>query len=79
LALSNPSSGLLVLECREESEHHDRVLRVSNVRGEMIKEEQIDAAKKHIPVDLSNQADGIYILTITSGHSVLFRQKIIKE
>ncbi|RLD97447.1 MAG: hypothetical protein DRJ13_12280, partial [Bacteroidetes bacterium] len=75
----NPCSGLLVLEYREESEHDDLMVRISNVRGEMVKEEKIDAAKKLIPVDISNQPDGIYVLTLTSGQSVLFRQKIIKE
>lgn len=75
----NPCSGLLVLECGEESEHDDLVLRISNIRGEMVKEKKIDAAKKLIPVDISNQPDGIYVLTLTSGQSVLFWQKIIKE
>lgn len=75
----NPCSGLLVLECSKESVHIDLVVRISNVKGEMVKEEQIDAAKKRIPVDIGNLPDGIYVLTFTSGHSMFFRQKIIKE
>ena len=75
----NPCTGRLVLECRAESGHNDLVLRINNVRGQIIKEQKINAAKNRIPVDISNQPHGIYVLTLTSGQSVLFRQKIIKE
>lgn len=75
----NPSSGLLVMESREHAEHQDLVVRICNVRGEIVREEPVDAAKTVIPVNITNQPDGIYILTLTSKQGLLFRQKIIKE
>jgi hypothetical protein len=75
----NPSSGVLVLESCEDTGHDDLVVWISNTRGEIVWEEKIDAAKKRILVDISNQPVGIYLLTITSGQSVLFSQKVVKE
>jgi len=75
----NPSSGVLVLECGENSVHDDLVLWISNTRGEIVREEQIDAAKKRILVDISDQPDGFFLLSITSGQSLIYSQKIIKE
>jgi hypothetical protein len=79
LVYPNPSSGLLLLACRERSVRDDLVLRILHAGGQVIMEKQVDAGIKFFPVDISHQPRGIYVLTLTSGHHVLFRQKIIKE
>ena len=75
----NPCQGFLFLACGKESEHDDLVLRILNAGGQIIMEKQIDAARQLIPVDINKQPQGVYVLTLTSGQRVQFRQKIIKE
>lgn len=75
----NPCSGLLVLEVGENEKHNDLVVRICNLEGKIVKEENIDAAKKVIPINISNQPGGIYFLTLASNRQVLYRQKIIKK
>jgi len=75
----NPCSGLLFMECGENMEYDDLLIRICNVRGELVGEEKVDTAKPLIPINISDQPDGFYILTLTSRQSVLFRQKVIKE
>jgi hypothetical protein len=75
----NPSSGLMLLECRSVKRLDDLVVRICNVRGEIVLEEFIAYGKTTFPINISDQARGIYFLTVSSNSSVLYQQKIIKE
>jgi hypothetical protein len=75
----NPSSGLMLLECRSEKKFENLVVRIYNVKGGIVLEEFIAYGKTTFPINISDQATGIYFLTVSSNSSVLYRQKIVKE
>jgi len=69
----------MLLECRSVKRLDDLVVRICNVRGEIVLEEFIAYGKTTFPINISDQARGIYFLTVSSNSSVLYQQKIIKE
>ena len=75
----NPSSGLSVLDYRGHEKSNDLLMRIFNLQGEIVKEEMLHAAETVIPVNISLQPDGIYLLTLVSQGQVLYQQKIVKE
>ena len=75
----NPGPGTMFLEDVENAEHEDLMLRIFNIRGEIVHEESLDEIKSLHPIDISNQPGGIYVLSLVSKGELLYRQKIIKE
>lgn len=75
----NPSSGILLLEKRTGNSQDDLLVRIYQVGGELVLEESVDAAVSVIPIDISKQADGIYLLVVLSKGQQLYQQKIIKD
>ena len=54
-------------------------MRIFNLQGEIVKEEMLDAAETVIPINISLQPDGIYLLTLVTKGQLLYQQKIVKE
>ena len=75
----NPGTGQVFLECREHAKQDEMVLRICNIKGEIVKEKILDASLSLFPIDISKQPDGIYLLIVTSKGQLLNQQKIIKE
>jgi hypothetical protein len=54
-------------------------VRIIKVNGEIVLEDFISYGKTTFPINISDQARGIYFLTVSSNSYVLYQQKIIKE
>jgi Secretion system C-terminal sorting domain len=79
LSLSpNPTSGLITLDVDMNSAE-DLVVRVTNLSGQTVLSQKFDAAKSiNQRIDLSQQANGIYIFSLTTAKGTLTR-KVVKE
>ena len=79
LSLSpNPTSGLINLDV-EMNNAEDLIVRVTNISGQTVLTKRFDAAKAiNQNLDLSQHANGIYIVSLTTAKGTLTR-KIVKE
>jgi parallel beta-helix repeat protein len=75
----NPSSGMLFLENTAVKTRDVLVVRIYNVRGELVLEEYLETSKTKFPINISKQPDGIYVIVVLSNIQVLYQQKIVKE
>lgn len=74
----NPTSGLINLEVAM-NRAEDLVVRVTNISGQTVLTQKFDAAKSiNQSLDLSQQAAGIYIVSLTTAKGTLTR-KVVKE
>jgi hypothetical protein len=74
----NPTSGLINLEV-DMVKAEDLVVRVTNISGQTVLTQKFDAAKSiNQSLDLSQHANGIYIVSLTTAKGTLTR-KVVKE
>ena len=74
----NPTSGVINLDV-EMNVAEDLIVRVTNISGQTVLTQKFDAAKAiNQSLDLSQHANGIYILSLTTAKGTLTR-KIVKE
>jgi len=75
----NPSSGIFFLEIRAKTIQEKLLVRIHNVEGKLVLEENVDTSISIVPIDFNMQPDGIYLLTVLSKEQMLYMQKIIKD
>lgn len=73
----NPSEGSFFINYGGGSVLEAPVLRICDMRGALIREEYLDLNQVQVPVNISGQAHGVYILTLHSQGKVLYRQKLV--
>lgn len=74
----NPTSGVINLDV-EMNVAEDLIVRVTNISGQTVLTQKFDAAKAiNQSLDLSQHANGIYIVSLTTAKGTLTR-KIVKE
>lgn len=75
----NPNSGEMIIKLIEDEDHENPVVKVYNLRGELVYIEKVNGRGENIQLNINYQPGGIFIVVIISGKQVLSRKKIIIE
>jgi hypothetical protein len=63
----NPSTGVFNLSISEMNELRNRKFEIINTMGQRLMEIELASTQKHVAIDLSNQANGLYLIRDTEG------------
>jgi PKD repeat protein len=71
----NPTAGLLSVEVRGQSAPYQ--LKVTNITGQLILQQQTD--KNQLVLELDNQPNGIYFLTVETNKGDILKRFVIQK
>lgn len=63
----NPSTGIFNLSISEMNELRNRKFEIINTMGQRLMEIELASTQTHVAIDLSNQANGLYLIRDTEG------------
>jgi hypothetical protein len=63
----NPSTGIFNLSISEMNELRNRKFEIINTMGQRLMEIELASTQSHVAIDLSNQANGLYLIRDTEG------------
>jgi hypothetical protein len=72
----NPTKDYLTLEYLNDSET-SKALRIFDIYGKMLKEQQLSLSDNHITINVSNYPKGVYFVQIQGKEEIEFSSKII--